>query len=246
MTAFMGPPGRIEQPELKRARPAMKPRCYGWVIDLDERGIFRAHLENESGRTLFSLDNESSPDGAVDLVTDGFLRHGRDTEGLREYLVGIECLPATAVVLDGIAWWSHLQALTRETSEALASVSLDVSYAGPARSAEAMPWEQWLPQARDVVVNEVSSVVRHGGLVRWTARLAVRFELPNLKDLRPDAGAEDIELWRGLALDDPRLLRGDLDLALRGTGVRCTAVRALAPVQMPPAPEPVRQATRWS
>ena len=29
------------------------------VIDLDERGVFKAHVENQNGRTVFEFSNEA-------------------------------------------------------------------------------------------------------------------------------------------------------------------------------------------
>lgn len=59
-----------------------------YVIDLDERGIFRAHVENSSGTTVFEFDNEDEErTGALWLVEDGFMRHSHDTDGLHSYLI---------------------------------------------------------------------------------------------------------------------------------------------------------------
>lgn len=60
------------------------------VVDLDERGSFRAHVENANGECLFDFSNEDesgwpSEDGLW-LVVDGYMRHNRDADGLLEYL----------------------------------------------------------------------------------------------------------------------------------------------------------------
>lgn len=60
-----------------------------YVIDLDERGIFKAHVENQNGKEVFSLSNEDEggwPKGDLDLVEDGYMRHARDINGLLEHL----------------------------------------------------------------------------------------------------------------------------------------------------------------
>ena len=60
-----------------------------YVIDLDERGWFKAHVENQNGKEVFFLSNEDEggwPNGNLDLVEDGYMRHGRDIDGLHEYL----------------------------------------------------------------------------------------------------------------------------------------------------------------
>ena len=66
------------------------------VVDLDERGVFSAHVETENGQSIFeftnlqSFDPESEGDDAADdeiwLITDGWMKHGRDATGLLEYL----------------------------------------------------------------------------------------------------------------------------------------------------------------
>ena len=61
------------------------------VVDLDERGWFRAHVEDQDGEEVFEFSNEDEdgwPSGLW-LVEDGFMRHGRDAHGLLEYLKSI-------------------------------------------------------------------------------------------------------------------------------------------------------------
>lgn len=60
-----------------------------YVVDLDERGWFKAHVENENGKDIFTLSNEDEggwPGGDLDLVVDGYMRHARDVRGLHDYL----------------------------------------------------------------------------------------------------------------------------------------------------------------
>ena len=63
------------------------------VIDLDERGSFVGHVENQKGKTVFAFSNEDEngwPDeDGFWLIEDGFMRHGTDTDGLLEYLVSV-------------------------------------------------------------------------------------------------------------------------------------------------------------
>lgn len=60
------------------------------VIDLNERGFFYAHVEDEDGSTLLELSNEDPDTGLpldqVSLIEDGFMRHAHDTHGLLNYL----------------------------------------------------------------------------------------------------------------------------------------------------------------
>lgn len=66
-------------------------QCLTMVVDLDERGSFRAHVENINGNTVFSFSNEGE-DGWPDedglwLVNDGYMKHCRDSDGLHDYLL---------------------------------------------------------------------------------------------------------------------------------------------------------------
>ena len=60
------------------------------VVDLDERGIFKAHVENHKGESIFEFSNEDDngnpSDDGLWLITAGYMHHGRDTRGLLEYL----------------------------------------------------------------------------------------------------------------------------------------------------------------
>ena len=49
-----------------------------YVVDLNERGWFKAHVEKQNGKEIFSLSNEDEggwPGGDLDLVEDGYMRH---------------------------------------------------------------------------------------------------------------------------------------------------------------------------
>lgn len=67
-------------------------RYYAWVIDLDERGYFSAHVEDASGTIIFSCNTEEDAgDGGIThgvlwLTVDGFMRHIHDVAGLTDYL----------------------------------------------------------------------------------------------------------------------------------------------------------------
>lgn len=59
------------------------------VVDLDERGCFRAHVENANGKTLFEFSNEDDDEeceGGLWLVDMGYMRHARDEAGLLDYM----------------------------------------------------------------------------------------------------------------------------------------------------------------
>lgn len=72
------------------------------IIDLDERGSFRGHVEDQTGKTVFEFSNEDE-DGWPDedgfwLVEFGYMKHGRDAAGLLQYLKGMEIVPQNSTI----------------------------------------------------------------------------------------------------------------------------------------------------
>lgn len=72
---------------------SIKPQDLTMVVDLSERGSFRAHVEDQNGKTMFEFSNEDEngwPDEeGLWLVNDGFMKHCRDSDGLHEYLLSV-------------------------------------------------------------------------------------------------------------------------------------------------------------
>jgi len=66
------------------------------IVDLDERGVFKAHVDDMEGNTILTLSNEEDEDGELSLVRDGFIKHPRDTEGLLIYLKEMGMAPGPA------------------------------------------------------------------------------------------------------------------------------------------------------
>lgn len=61
-----------------------------YIVDLDERGIYKCHVENaETGEIIWEASNEESEDGSFWPVEDGFMKNGRDMDGLSDYLVNM-------------------------------------------------------------------------------------------------------------------------------------------------------------
>lgn len=60
-----------------------------YVIDLNERGSFQAHVENNSGDEIWSVD-ESEMEM---LIEDGFLKNTHDVDGIKTYLLQQGLLP---------------------------------------------------------------------------------------------------------------------------------------------------------
>jgi regulation of enolase protein 1 (concanavalin A-like superfamily) len=72
------------------------------IVDLDERGWFKAHVEDQDGKIVFEFSNEDetgwpSEDGLW-LVEAGFMRHVRDADGLLEYLKDVGIAKPTATM----------------------------------------------------------------------------------------------------------------------------------------------------
>lgn len=85
---------------------------YYRVVDLDERGSYRAHVEDQDGKIVFSysneeeiVDDEGEPTGETEegelwLTRDGFMKHVDDIAGLEEYLKDTGFIEKDADLLD--------------------------------------------------------------------------------------------------------------------------------------------------
>lgn len=56
-----------------------------YIIDMDERGDFSAHVENKEGQTIWEINTES----AQQLTEDGFIKDLRDVQNIASYLLSI-------------------------------------------------------------------------------------------------------------------------------------------------------------
>ena len=67
---------------------------YMYVIDLDERGYFSAHVTDAKTeqKIIFQFNNYDSENGELWLVEDGFIKHTEDVNGLFHYLVDMDIL----------------------------------------------------------------------------------------------------------------------------------------------------------
>lgn len=72
------------------------------VVDLNERGWFKAHVENQNGKTIFELNNEAEngwpSDDGLWLVEHGWMKHCHDKDGLLKYLRHIGVAKPTATM----------------------------------------------------------------------------------------------------------------------------------------------------
>lgn len=46
----------------------MSKQALTMVVDLDERGVFKAHVDDDKGRTVFELSTEDDEEGVLWLV----------------------------------------------------------------------------------------------------------------------------------------------------------------------------------
>jgi len=69
-----------------------------FVVDLDERGEFRAHVEAEDGTTVYEL--QSDPDGELHEIEDGVMEDKDDLDGLEEHLQNLKIIPKHSRITD--------------------------------------------------------------------------------------------------------------------------------------------------
>lgn len=70
---------------------------YEYHVNLDERGEFCADLRNEDGKTVWEIHT----DDLAELIEDGFIKHGRDLDGILEYCVMHGIIKAHDVIVSG-------------------------------------------------------------------------------------------------------------------------------------------------
>jgi len=72
---------------------------FTYTIDLDERGFFRAHVDNSKDETVFNIlaGNELAEDESS-IFDDGFMNHKNDLVGLESYLQDLEVIGKNDVI----------------------------------------------------------------------------------------------------------------------------------------------------
>jgi hypothetical protein len=92
--------------EIEEAPELIDPE-YQYIIDLNERGYFQAHVEDPSGKVVFEMSNEEIDAegnityGEVWLTEAGYMKHITDVDGLEVYLKQMEVIPPNAVLREG-------------------------------------------------------------------------------------------------------------------------------------------------
>jgi hypothetical protein len=64
-------------------------RVCHYIVDLDERGIYKCHVENCNGKIIWEASNEDEEDGEFWPVRDGFMKNTKDMNGLTDYLIDL-------------------------------------------------------------------------------------------------------------------------------------------------------------
>jgi hypothetical protein len=85
----------------KFLKSKLEPCCpdYTYTIDLNERGLFQAHVSDCSDKVVWEYSHDPDAENPeLDLVTDGFVKHVEDVDGLEKYLKSIGVLPENAVL----------------------------------------------------------------------------------------------------------------------------------------------------
>jgi len=70
-------------------------KTFEYHIDLDERGSFLADVRDENGKTVFEIKaGNELEDGESSIFEDGFMKHPKDIDHLRLYLVSLGIISA--------------------------------------------------------------------------------------------------------------------------------------------------------
>ena len=69
-------------------------KTYYYIVDLDERGTYKAHVEDSVGKIIYEISNEDEEGNTSPLwlIEDGFIKNTLDMQGLWEYLFGLQIL----------------------------------------------------------------------------------------------------------------------------------------------------------
>ena len=61
----------------------LKPQVYGYRVDLNERGAFRAGVQDANGNDVWTVQNDDERDGEIPEIEDGWMKHWNDGAGLQ-------------------------------------------------------------------------------------------------------------------------------------------------------------------
>jgi hypothetical protein len=81
----------------------MQDTKYTYHIDLNERGTFKAHVENTKGKYVFVIDIPCwDDDTESNIFLDGFMKHDEDISGLERYLKQLGIMKENYELVRGI------------------------------------------------------------------------------------------------------------------------------------------------
>ena len=112
-------------------------RVFGWIIDLDERGCLRAHVEDADGSIVFFCSNENDGEddkvvfGELWLTVDGFMRHTEDVAGLTEYLRSVGVIGPLDSVISERCFRERLDELERRHRRSMPRVACAGAVSSP-------------------------------------------------------------------------------------------------------------------
>ncbi|MDR1423752.1 MAG: hypothetical protein LBI92_03975 [Azoarcus sp.] len=73
---------------------------FHYHVNLDERGCYYADVRDPDGLTVFEIKADNSlREGETSIFEDGFMRHGKDMDGLTDYLRQLGVIPSQGVVV---------------------------------------------------------------------------------------------------------------------------------------------------
>lgn len=78
-------------------------KIYLYIIDLDERGSFRAHVEDqETGNVVYEIrEGDELKPGETSIFEDGFMKHKDDIGRLGSYLKDLDIIEQSAKLIKG-------------------------------------------------------------------------------------------------------------------------------------------------
>jgi hypothetical protein len=90
------------------------------IIDLNERGQYKAHIVDQDGHSIYQYDNDDEEGNPTSLwlVEDGFMQNSEDLPGLLKYLIELKILPENATLYDGKYMEQH-ESKDRKKSESV-------------------------------------------------------------------------------------------------------------------------------
>lgn len=80
-------------------------KVFGYYINVDDHGYFRADVRNEAGCCIFEIcAGKSLPDGGTSIFEDSHMRDADDVRGLEAYLKSLSAIPSDGELLPEAAF----------------------------------------------------------------------------------------------------------------------------------------------